>query len=540
MKKNKKAISTRTGQLIVTLVWLAACVLGALFYLISGTFDNFIDAFFESSSGFTTTGATVITDLSSVPGYVLLIRSLTHWLGGMGIVVLFAAIIPSWGIRGQLAAYSETPGPDKGKFTAKFADTAKELYLIYMILSAVLILLLKISDMSWLDSITTAFSTIATGGFTNYNDNASGFSVQVKIILIVFMYIAGVNFNLYYRFRRQGIKVFLKDQELRFYTIVMAVGALLIFAVNCWFRTGESIGYNLLDSFFHVVSVNTTTGFTFGNYDNWPTTSRMILFCFFFIGGCASSTAGGIKVSRILICLKLIKRSFSMRIHPYRVSKIIINEHEISSDIAIKATGFDGILLIVANPVDVLTHVAYVESGLPKERVIGSGTVLDTARFKHLLSRSLKVDARNVHGIIIGEHGDSELPVWSITNIGGMPFSEFCSVRGVKGKEKLMEQIHEEVRDSAYRIIEKKGATYYGVATAIARICEVIVKNEHTMLPVSTELTGEYGFSGLSLSVPSIVGAKGVETVLELSLNHEERTQLSSSANTLKEIIATL
>ncbi len=206
----------------------------------------------------------------------------------------------------------------------------------------------------------------------------------------------------------------------------------------------------------------------------------------------------------------------------------------------IKASGFDGILLIVANPVDVLTHVAYVESGLPKERVIGSGTVLDTARFKYLLSKSLKVDARNVHGIIIGEHGDSELPVWSITNIGGMPFSEFCSVRGVKGKEKLMEQIHEEVRDSAYRIIEKKGATYYGVATAIARICEVIVKNEHTMLPVSTELTGEYGFSGLALSVPSIVGSKGVETVLELSLNHEERTQLSSSAKTLKEIIATL
>ncbi|MBP3759205.1 MAG: TrkH family potassium uptake protein [Firmicutes bacterium] len=394
MKKNKKAIRTRTGQLIVTLVWLAACVLGALFYLISGTFDNFIDAFFESSSGFTTTGATVITDLSSVPGYVLLIRSLTHWLGGMGIVVLFAAIIPSWGIRGQLAAYSETPGPDKGKFTAKFADTAKELYLIYMILSAALILLLKISDMSWLDSITTAFSTIATGGFTNYNDNASGFSVQVKIILIVFMYIAGVNFNLYYRFRRQGIKVFLKDQELRFYTIVMAVGALLIFAVNCWFRTGDSIGYNLLDSFFHVVSVNTTTGFTFGNYDNWPTTSRMILFCFFFIGGCASSTAGGIKVSRILICLKLIKRSFSMRIHPYRVSKITINEHEISSDIAIKATGFVfiymatviiGTLLISINGLGFMTSFSCAASCLGN---IGPGFGLIGPAFNYSMLNS--------------------------------------------------------------------------------------------------------------------------------------------------------
>jgi trk system potassium uptake protein TrkH len=248
--------------------------------------------------------------------------------------------------------------------------------------------------MSWLDSITTAFSTIATGGFTNYNDNASGFSVQVKIILIVFMYIAGVNFNLYYRFRRQGIKVFLKDQELRFYTIVMAVGALLIFAVNCWFRTGESIGYNLLDSFFHVVSVNTTTGFTFGNYDNWPTTSRMILFCFFFIGGCASSTAGGIKVSRILICLKLIKRSFSMRIHPYRVSKITINEHEISSDIAIKATGFVfiymatviiGTLLISINGLGFMTSFSCAASCLGN---IGPGFGLIGPAFNYSMLNS--------------------------------------------------------------------------------------------------------------------------------------------------------
>ena len=340
MKTNKKALNYRTGRLIVTLVWFTACVLGALFYLISGTFDNFTDAFFESTSGFTTTGATAITDLSAVPGYALFFRSFTHWLGGMGIVVLFAAIIPSWGIKGQLAAYSETPGPDKGKFTSRFADTAKDLYIIYIILTAVLIILLRVSDMNWFDSITTAFSTIATGGFANYNDNATSFSVQVRIILIVFMYIAGVNFNLYYKFRRQGLRVFIKDQELRFYTLVMAVGALMIFAANSFFRPAKTIGYNLFDSVFHVVSINTTTGFTFDNYDSWPTFSRMILFCFFFIGGCASSTAGGIKVSRIIICLKLIKRSFSMRIHPYRISKITINDHEVSSDIAIKATGF--------------------------------------------------------------------------------------------------------------------------------------------------------------------------------------------------------
>ena len=206
----------------------------------------------------------------------------------------------------------------------------------------------------------------------------------------------------------------------------------------------------------------------------------------------------------------------------------------------IKETGFEGILLIVANPVDVLTHVALKESGYPASRVIGSGTVLDTARFKYLISRHLSVDARNVHGVIIGEHGDSEVPVWSITNVAGIPLNDFCAIRGHKDHQAGMKEIYENVRDSAYQIIERKGATYYGVATAISRICEVIVKNEHTMLPVSVELDGVYGLSGLALAIPSIVGSEGIEQTLELTLNYEEKQQLLNSAKTLKEIIDTL
>ena len=206
----------------------------------------------------------------------------------------------------------------------------------------------------------------------------------------------------------------------------------------------------------------------------------------------------------------------------------------------IKKTDFEGILLIVANPVDVLTHVALKESGYPESRVLGSGTVLDTARFKYELSKHLSVDARNVHGVIIGEHGDSELPVWSITNIAGIPINDFCAIRGHKSHEAGMKKIYESVRDSAYRIIERKGATYYGVATAIARICEVIVKDEHTMLPVSVELHGEYGLEGLCLSVPAIVGQNGVEKILELTLNYEEKQKLLTSGRTLKGIIDTL
>ena len=206
----------------------------------------------------------------------------------------------------------------------------------------------------------------------------------------------------------------------------------------------------------------------------------------------------------------------------------------------IKATAFEGILLIVANPVDVLTHVALMQSGYPAHRVIGSGTVLDTARFKYLISNHLNVDARNVHGVIIGEHGDSELPVWSITNIAGIPLNDFCAIRGFKNHQENMREIYENVRDSAYQIIDRKGATYYGIATAIARICEVIVKNEHTMLPISVELNGAYGLSGLALSIPSIVGSEGLEQTLELTLNYEEKQQLLSSAKTLKEIIESL
>ena len=206
----------------------------------------------------------------------------------------------------------------------------------------------------------------------------------------------------------------------------------------------------------------------------------------------------------------------------------------------IKKTPFEGILLIVANPVDVLTHVALKESGYPASRVFGSGTVLDTARFKYEVAKHLDVDARNVHGVIIGEHGDSELPVWSITNVAGIPLNDFCAIRGHKNHQEGMKTIYENVRDSAYHIIERKGATYYGVATAIARICEVIVKNEHTMLPVSVELNGEYGLEGLCLSVPSLVGSEGVEKILELTLNFEEKQKLLASAKTLKGIIDTL
>lgn len=203
----------------------------------------------------------------------------------------------------------------------------------------------------------------------------------------------------------------------------------------------------------------------------------------------------------------------------------------------IKEVGVEGILLIVANPVDILTHVALKESGLPKNRVFGSGTVLDTARFKYLLSERLNVDSRNVHAVVIGEHGDSELCVWSVANISGIPLTDFAELNGITHHEEAMQKIYEEVRDSAYEIIARKGATYYGVARAIARICSCIINNENTMLPVSVELDGTYGLSGLALSIPTLVGKEGAQRVLELPLNVREKRELKASAEALKAVI---
>lgn len=203
----------------------------------------------------------------------------------------------------------------------------------------------------------------------------------------------------------------------------------------------------------------------------------------------------------------------------------------------VKRVQCEGILLIVSNPVDILTHVALKESGFPKERVIGSGTVLDTARLKYLLSEKLDVDSRNVHAFIAGEHGDSELAVWSCANIYGIPIEQFAGLRGYRSFTKEMDEIYCAVRDSAYEIIERKGATYYGIGMAAARIAEAIVRDSKTVAPVSVELNGEYGLSGLCLSIPGVIGRNGVEQILELDFSEEERHRLKESADELKRVL---
>ena len=200
----------------------------------------------------------------------------------------------------------------------------------------------------------------------------------------------------------------------------------------------------------------------------------------------------------------------------------------------------EGVLLIVSNPVDILTYVAQKLSGFPVNRVIGSGTVLDTARLKSMLSEHLDVDSRTVHAFIIGEHGDSELAAWSSAAVSGVPLSKFCEMRGHFNHDESERHIQEMVKNSAYEIIERKKATYYGVAMAVRRICEVIARDEKSILSVSSLMTGQYGLTDICLSMPAIVGADGVEEKVPISLDEDEITKLMASAQALKDIASSL
>ena len=203
----------------------------------------------------------------------------------------------------------------------------------------------------------------------------------------------------------------------------------------------------------------------------------------------------------------------------------------------IKQRGYEGILLVVSNPVDILTYAAWKLSGFPAKRVIGSGTVLDTARLKYLLGEHLGVDSRSVHAFIIGEHGDSELAVWSSANISGVDLADFCELKGESSYREDLHSLYENVRDSAYQIIEKKGATYYGIAMAVRRIAECIVRDEHGVRPISSFINGHYGLNDICMSIPAILDREGVEQVLDIPLNAEELKNLTASAAALQKVL---
>ena len=316
--KNKNFF-TRDGFAVVSLGWILVSLFGALPFFISGAIPSFVDAFFETVSGFTTTGSSILREVESLPKGILFWRSFTNWMGGMGVLVMMLAVLPAAGANNLHIMKAESPGPDPSKLVPKIGQSAKILYLMYIGLSLFQISFLLISGMPLYDTVVHTFSTAGTGGFSSMNASIGSYNnVYYEIIITIFMFLFGINFSLYYQALKGGIKSSFKDEEFRFY-LFTAVGAMLLITLDTWGPAFTTIWESLRHSSFQVSSIMTTTGFASTNFDVWPAFSKSILVVLMFIGASAGSTGGGIKCIRFLLLFKTIKREVRRIIHPRSV-----------------------------------------------------------------------------------------------------------------------------------------------------------------------------------------------------------------------------
>ncbi len=340
--------SIKDSYLFVTFTWIIATVFGALPLYLTGMTKNYSAAFFEIMSGFTTTGATCLVDIESNPISLLFWRNMTNWLGGMGIVVLFVALLPACGVKGTALVGAESVGPTKDKLTPQIQGTAIALWGIYLAITILQILLLLAGGLNWFDATTVTFGTLGAAGFAPKNASIAAYnSPYVEWVCIIFMFLAGVNFALYFKLLQKKFKRVFRDGELKLYTQLVIIFSLLI-TVNLW-RTGIADFFDSLRlAAFQVVSFITTTGFSTTNYAEWPMFSQMLLFTLMFVGGCAGSAGGGIKVVRIKAMMKMASSALTKRIHPNAVTTIRVGDDMISTDTAISISGFIGVYLATA------------------------------------------------------------------------------------------------------------------------------------------------------------------------------------------------
>jgi len=334
-------ISPREGMAIVALGWTAVGLFGALpFYLTGGEFGTFVNAFFESVSGFTTTGSSVLNNIEAVPKGLLLWRSFIQWLGGMGIIVLSLAILPFLGVGGMQLYKAEVPSPVPDKLKPRIRDTAMILWKVYAGFSVVEIILLMIGGMDFYDALNHAFTTMPTGGFSTKNTSVAHFdSVYMDSVITLFMLFAGINFSLHYQFLKGQTLAFWKDSECRFF-----VGAVFVLTLVVSFdihkSVYETIGEALRFAGFQVVSILTTTGYATADYEKWPAMSQIILLLCMFLGGSAGSTGGGMKCLRIMLCLKYCYKELFSMIHPHAVSHVKIGGKSVPEDVMRSILGF--------------------------------------------------------------------------------------------------------------------------------------------------------------------------------------------------------
>ena len=330
-KPKSTDLYAKEGFVIVALSWLVLSLVGALPFTLSGTIPNYIDALFETVSGFSTTGASILPEVESLPRCMLMWRSFTHWIGGMGVLVFIMAFVPLSGGHNMHIMKAESPGPSVSKLVPRIRTTALILYTIYLALTFVMFILLLCFGMSGFDSLNTAFATAGTGGFGFRNDSFLSFSPAIQIIVTVFMLLFSVNFSCFYLILIGRLKDAL-NAELRMFLCTVAV-ALTAITINTY-RMFSSVGEALRHVAFTVASLCSSTGFATVDFDAWPTFSKTILVLLMFMGACAGSTGGGIKVSRILIAIKGIGRELSTMIYPHRVKRIVIDKRPLEDEVA--------------------------------------------------------------------------------------------------------------------------------------------------------------------------------------------------------------
>lgn len=356
-------LSLKDGFGIVGFSWLGASLVGALPFLISGSIPDFSMAFFESASGLTTTGSTILTDIEALPKGVLFWRSFLHWLGGMGIIVLSVAILPYLGLGGMQLYKAESPGPTKDKLKPRIQQTAKLLWGVYLLITGLCLLLLMFAGMDWFEAACHTFGTVATGGFSTYNDSIAHFhSPLIEYIIIFFMFLCGISFALHYRALSGHARAYLKTSELRFY-ICLILGATLIIYLS---RVDERIPLeqDIRECLFQVVSIMTTTGYGTADFELWKPIAQIVLLGAMLVGGCAGSTGGGLKVVRIMLLGKYLKNILKQQLHPSGVFVIKLDGAIVKREVLQNILGFFMIsafiltvaaFLLAAADVDLLT-----------------------------------------------------------------------------------------------------------------------------------------------------------------------------------------
>ncbi len=339
LKNKNKNIGKREGFLVVTFTWIVISLFGTLPYLFSGTVSSFTDAFFETISGFTTTGASILNNIEGLPKYLLYWRAMTHWIGGMGIIVLSVAILPFLGVGGMQLFVAEMPGISPDKLHPRITGTAKRFWGIYILLTGVEILLLWIGKMSFFNSICLSFATMATGGFSTMNNSVVGFSSYSQYILILFMFLAGTNFTLHYFALHGKINNIRKNEEFRVYFSIIAVFTFFL-TVGLLIIMHKGIETAFRDALFTVVSILTTTGFVNSDYILWPSYLWMLIFALMFLGGMAGSTGGGVKIIRHILLMKNSWAELKRSIHPSAVIPVKYGKRNVSQQIIFNVMAF--------------------------------------------------------------------------------------------------------------------------------------------------------------------------------------------------------